>query len=249
MISAVILAGGEAPAEMQATYGVRARHEITFRGRKMLDIVVDAMSVVSDEVIVVGADAPAGARSARSVPGGRTFFESFKAGLDAATHHHVLMASADLPFLTSASAEDFLRRADHAAALNYAIVSMELAEKAYPGMGRTKLALREGSFTGGNLFLMNRLLLHRAMPKIEQMYQARKSPVKLAQIVGVGTLFAMIRAKIAPQSVSIADFERLISGAMGEMVRAVPTEYPEIAADIDNSGQVAWLKALEKAEG
>ncbi len=244
MISCVILAGGEAPAEMQAAYGIRARHEVTFRGVSMLDSVVQALQGVGDEVVVVGAEA----EGARSVPGGASFFESFQGGLAAARHDRVLMAGADLPFLTREAVEDFVGRCDMTAAINYSIADLAATTCAYPGVPRTALQLKDGEFTGGNLFLMQRSKLNRALPKVEKMYQARKSPLKLAQVVGVGTLFAMIKVKLIPGSTSIAEFEELISKALGERVRAIQTPYPEIAADFDNSSQVAWLKALEKRE-
>ena len=57
---------------------------------------------------------------------------------------------------------------------------------------RTALRLRDGEFTGGNLVLVRPRFLLTQNARIAAAYAARKSPVQLARLLGIGTLGRVI---------------------------------------------------------
>lgn len=237
----IILAGGELSGELKEELNVNFRSEYVWQGRSFLQIAIDATRPFGD-VIVVGGDPRS---DVQWIEGGNTFLESFSKGVNAGVgEKSLLMLSADLPFLTQEAVKEFVQKSDENNVINYSIVNVGLVDAKYPGMARTSLGLQEGVFTGGNLFLLNRDLMLKILPKIQSVYDARKSPVKLASLLGVKTFLVVLRARIFPKWSPICGIEKVVSKALGAPVKAIPCDHPEIAADIDNSRHFAWLKTL-----
>lgn len=237
----VILAGGRCDAEMAALTGQSLRAMVPYAERPMLEIVLDAVRGLGRAVVVGGPESDSPDRA----PAGQTFTESLANGLALVRAESCLICTADLPLLTREAVTDFVARCSPRALLNYAIVPAHLCEERFPGMKRTTLRLREGRFTGGNLSLCHTESLRRALPRLERAYAARKSPVRLAGLVGMRALLLVGLAALAPGLVSVAALERCVSRIFGGEVRAVPSEYPEIGVDIDSADQYRYLLSLQ----
>ena len=183
----------------------------------------------------------------RHVPSGASFIASLRGGLQSVLTDEFLLVTADLPCLTTRAVEDFLSRGDRGAALNYPVIPVGVCEDAFPGMNRTTLRLREGEFTGGNIAWMRTDLMRQALPVLERAYANRKNPVKLASIIGFGTLARVLLAKVVPASLSLSSLEAQLARFLGVPVRAIVTEFAEIGADIDNAAQYKSLIALKNS--
>lgn len=241
-IEAAILAGGTLDAEFAASVGVSHRWQLAYRGDDFLEIALRATRPICS-VTIIGGEPREGASQK---PGGSTFLESFARSLEGVTTSHVLVLSADMPFIQEEHLRRFLEKCDASAAVNYSVSRTDIVDAKFPGLKRTSIRTREGEFTGGNAFLLNVEVIRRELPRVQGLYSARKSPLKLAQLLGFGTLFALCKALVAPRLVGIADLERTVGKSVGLKVKAVISGDPEIATDIDNSSQYAWLMALEK---
>ena len=237
----IVLAGGKLDAELSAKTGLEWRAELPFKGETFVDIVIRELRPFG-EVVVVGGPRR---KDVEWLEGGERFFDSFSKGVGAGGEGTFLMASVDLPFLTSESVSDFIDtcRMDHAA-IHYPIVDLKSMGPKFGEMKRTSLRLKEGEFTGGNLFYVDGLTMRKVMPRMEAAYQARKNVMKLGSLLGMQTLLAIIAAKVVPGSVSISRLEHLVGQSLGAPVRAVISKFPEIAADIDSSDHFAWLQTL-----
>ncbi len=229
----VILAGGEAEHALQIQYGIKFRASLPAKGKTMVELVADAVQHLG-EPILVGEAQLAGVRH---VPAGNSFILSLANGLEAVQTDQFLMVTADLPFLGRAAVDDFVRRSDPTAALNYPIIPVARCESEFPGMKRTTLRLAEGVFTGGNVAVVNTQKMRRLLPNLELAYANRKSPLKLASQVGAKTLFALLWGRFVPSSLSIRKLEQNVSKMLGGPVRGVITEYASIGTDIDNAEQ------------
>ena len=239
----IILAGGKAPEDLQKN-GIQWRHQLVFEDRTFLEIAIDAVKD-HGEIVVVGQDAPAGIET--QAPG-KNFLGSFQKGLESCTgESQVAVLSADLPFITSRAVKEFLDKCDPGAGLNYSIANVAQVDAAYPGMKRTTIRVAEGEFTAGNLAILDREIAMKQLPLIQNLYDSRKSPLKLGKILGFGPFFAVLKSKVAPQTIRIEEFEQKLSKVLGLKVRGIITEDPCLAADVDNSSHYAWLIALEKA--
>lgn len=239
----VVLAGGKCPPDLAAAAGVEDRAMLPIEGEPILERVLRAVEHLAAPVVIGGPPS----ESPRWKPGGKSFLESLAAGMELVDGDRFLVVTGDLPCLTREAVDDFIARCDPSATLNYPIVPIEAAEARFPGMKRTTLALREGRFTGGNLALATTHGMRRAMPTLRAAYEARKSPLRLAAMVGYGTLARVALARLVPASLPISALERAVGRFLGAPVSAVRTEYAEIGADVDNAAQYVAFLALTRS--
>lgn len=210
----------------------------------MLQIVLEAVKDMGEPVVVGG---PLGI-VARQVPAGNNFVESVAAGLQAVRSESFLLATVDVPFLTAEAVADFVARCDLSAGLNYPIIDQRDSDAQFPGMARTTLRMSEGVFTGGNLGLVRKAAMERAMPVLERAYAARKSPLHLANMVGFSTLGRVALGRVLPRTLRLAMLEAAVSRFLGMEVKAVRTTYASIGADIDTAEQYLAALPLLKSE-
>lgn len=239
----LILAGGKCDADLAAATGQSEKWAVECGGASFLQTALDAVSGVGD-VVVVGGPPNAPGR----VEGGRHFIESLANGLGQVKSDRFLLVTADLPFVTAVHVARFLDACPATAGICYPIVPMPLCLATYPTLARTSLKLREGEFTGGNLAVFRTEDARRFLPILERGYAARKSPVKLGRIVGMGMLFSVLFGKLAPRTLSLPKLEARVGKFLGTEVRAVIVDDPAIGTDIDTAAQFQALLALKANE-
>ena len=255
-VNVVVLAGGRNSAEMAAATGVKNRALIPLGDRTMLDYVTSALGGTASvgEVYVVG-DVPAGP-GYRVIRGGETLLDNLMAGVRAAEAgvggDRLLVSTSDIPFLTPQAVDDFVGSAVRSGAdLCCSYVPVGLCYARFPDMKRTAVKLREGRLTLGNLMLVNPHFLMANQETISRAYDARKSPVKVAQMLGPGLLVRLLLAQlIAPSLLTVGALERGVGRLLGGGARAagIRSEYPEIGTDVDKPGDVAVARRM-LAEG
>jgi CTP:molybdopterin cytidylyltransferase MocA len=148
----------------------------------------------------------------------------------------LLVATADIPFLTPASVADFLRQAARYpdATLVYPIVPADLCADRFPQMKRTTLRIREGAFTGGNLVLLEPAFLREHEAVLRAAYARRKSVVGLARLLGAPILLRLAASRVAPGLLAVAHLEAAVGRALGgARARAVVCPFAEVGADVD----------------
>lgn len=82
---------------------------------------------------------------------------------------------------------------------------------------------------------------------IQQAYAARKSPVQMARLLGLGLLGRLILAQtVAPSLLPISTLEKSVSRLLGNGCCAVgvKSQYPEIGTDIDKPDDVAIARRM-----
>lgn len=239
-VPAVVLAGGKSKPDLQALTGQSNRALVTVNGKTLLQHVVDALheSGVCGPVSVIG-DVPRCDRYDCVADGGG-FVENLFAGLTPYKEApFVVVATSDLPFLTGASVADFVRGASEraqttGAGMVWPVVRVSTCYERYPGVKRTALKLREGEYTGGNLALVRPAFLLQHRERLAGAYAARKSPLQLARMLGLGTLGRLVLSqKVSPRLMTIAFLEERVSRLLGGPASAYLCEYPEIATDLD----------------
>lgn len=201
----------------------------------MVERVLDALRAVPaiGRVVVVGPD-PLPRRVAQGadavVADRGTLVDNVAAGLEAAGGDEpVLVVSADLPLLTPEAVTAFL---DAASALEgdvfYAVVRHDEVARAFPGVRKTAVRLRDGTFTGGSVVLIRPEAFARARAVIARAAGARKRPWELAGLFGARTLL-----RVLTRRATVAELERRAWEITGVRARAVICPYPELAVDVD----------------
>lgn len=254
MTPCVVLAGGKAKPELQAVIGQSNRALAVVRGKPMLHHVIDAVREAqtgADASITVVGDLP-DSPDYRRLPDGGDFVTNLFAGLSVyRTAPFVLISTADLPFLTAPTVSSFVRQAvplaeASGAALIWPVVAVSSCYARFPGIRRTALRLREGEFTGGNLALVQPELLLTQRDRIAAAYAARKSPLRLAGMLGLDTVWRVLASqKLSPNLLSIAMLEERVSRLLGGSARALLCDLPELATDLDRPSDFAAVEAWD----
>ncbi len=156
----------------------------------------------------------------------------------------VLVATADVPFLSAEAVRYLLTRAPNAA-LVYPIVPRDVVEERFSGTRRTYAHLREGTFTGGNLVVLDPALFKRALPVAERVVAWRKNPFRLALLFGPGFLLRLLAGRL-----SVMELEARAERIFGVPMKALVVPYPEVGVDVDKPEDLALAeRVLGRGEG
>ncbi len=252
LLPAFILAGAPAEPEFERRYGVKYRCELPIAGKPMLLYVLDALlaSPRIQSVYVVGhSDLAKGARLLE--PRG-SFLENLLVATEAEPNaRRLLVVTSDIPLLTPAAVNDFIERCGEMDAdFYYPIIPKEVNERRLPGVHRTYVRLADGMFTGGNAVIINPRMVLANAEIIGNILLARKHPIKIARLIGFGTLIrAALAQKLWQGALSIAMLESVVGRILNSKVKAVPVEFPEIGADVDTPEQAEVIERLIAQEG
>ena len=237
---AVVLAGGKAKPELEAVIGVPVRAMAVVNGKTLLSHIVDALRSASlpGEITVVG-DVPDSDAYKRVGDGGDFVTNIFTGLARYENAAYVLVSTSDLPYITCATVDLFLDGAIHMAEetganMVYPIVEVASCYAQFPGIKRTARKLKEGSFTGGNMMLLRPAFMMQQRHRIADAYAARKSPAKLASMLGYGTLLRLILSQtISSSLLSVSMLEERASAMLGGSVKSLVFPNADIATDLD----------------
>lgn len=243
MVDAVVLAGSYNNNLLKECSPARYEALITIGSKTMVEYVVDALvrSRLIEQVVVAGppeinAFFPDG--GVQVVEAGPTIMETIKLGLECLPGaRRVLLVSCDVPLLTPQAIENFLELCEQQADdFYYPIIPREVVEKRFPMSKRTYVSFREGTFTGGNIFLINPEAFRRCFKKGEQLVNSRKSPFQMCRLVGFVFLI-----KFLLRIISLHEAHQKVCKFLGIKGRAVVCEYPEVGIDVDKPGDLALV--------
>lgn len=251
MVEAIVLAGSLNDGELREISREPYEALIPLAGKPMVEYVLAALqdSPSISRIIVVGPPA----LKELQIPKLTTVVEStfslmdnLRLGLEQVSgEKHVLVATADIPLLTAVAVEDFIARSRaREGDLFYSIVDRETSEKAFPGIQRTYVKLRDGTFTGGNLFYFHPRIAEACWSFAEEMVNLRKEPLKMCARLGFLFILRLLLGKL-----SIADLERRVGKLLAIKARAIISPYPGVGIDIDKPADYDFvLPFLERKE-
>ena len=176
------------------------------------------------------------------IPSGRSLMDTLQQSMPYFKHESlILISTCDLPLVSNEHIEHFLEDClkNPGFDIYYAIVEKNRYIQSFPShnLRRVYANLIEGSFTGGNIFLINPKVITECTETIEKFILFRKHPLKMAQLLG-----KRIVIKYLKKYLSIRDLEKLVPELLkGYTGKAILAD-PEIALDIDKPTQ---LEALE----
>lgn len=241
---ALVLGGGDPGDPFPTAHGARVKALIELNGQPMGQYVLRALrdSGRVARVAYVGPLTP-GMRALvdEELPDQGALLANLEAGVRAlavgGSGGRVLVVTADVPLMTAEVLREVLDAAP-GAALVYPVVRREVCEAAFPGVKRTYARLREGTFTGGNVFLLDPTLVERFLPKIKQLFALRKRPIALARLIGWSVLLKLLLGRL-----SVAELERRVGALLGVQVRALVTPHAAVGTDVDKEADLALARA------
>lgn len=249
MYNAVILAGGKTPW-LQKAVGTNIRALAPLGGRRMVEYIIDALdqSGMIDRIIVAADssqwEAAVLPQRAELVPvAAKTMPETAAAAAAVLPQTgRILFVCDDIPLLTAAAVQDFLRQAESTVAdAYYPIIPEADCEMAFPGARRTYVTLPEGRFTGGNLLLIEASVITTGLAKAEDIFARRKKPWELCGWLGFGFVLKFLLHRLTLSAV-----EQRASQLLEFTGKAVISHYPEIGMDVDKEADWQLLEQYFK---
>ncbi|WP_424950483.1 nucleotide-diphospho-sugar transferase [Deinococcus sp.] len=261
---AVVLGGGDPGDPFAAAHGVAIKTQVPLAGRPMALYVLRALRACPQvgRVAYVG-PVPKGGEALVDlrVTDHGTLIGNLEVGVDAlrlpegqhgagaperdahTTRRRVMVITADIPLITAAMLSEVLLAAPNAG-LVYPIVRKEDCERAYPGVKRTYARLKDGTFTGGNLFLIDAALVGLFLPRLREVLVARKQPFRLAALIGPLVLLRLLAGQL-----SIAQLEERVGRILGVRAQALVTPHAAIGTDIDKEADLELARRFLVAQG
>lgn len=257
-VSAIVLAGRRNEGAFREVSPAAWEALVAIAGRPMVSYVVGALREAAGvgRVVVVG---PAELEAALGpgielVPPGDSLVENLRRGFAAQAASEgaeggepspVLVCGGDLPFLRGETVDSLLAACGALpAAVHYPVIEKSVCEARYPQARRTYVSFREGTFTGGNAFLIAPEARQPLLDLVGRFYAARKSPIRLARLLGPAILLKFLLRRL-----SLRDIEGLFQRWTGLAGRAVDVPHPEVGMDVDKVEDLALAEALLKEAG
>lgn len=240
MVDAVVLAGSTNNGPLKECSPVRHEALIPIGNKTMVEHVVDALLKAKNvnKVLIIGPVTELSGlafdnrvSTAESCGG---ILENIEAGLKSLPgEKRVLLVTSDIPLLTPQSVDDFFELCgDMSGDLYYPVIEKAVVEGKYPATRRTYVKLREGIFTGGNLFLINPAVFKKCVENGREIINLRKSPIGLCRLLGLKFVI-----KFLTRSLTLSEAQEKVSLLLGGIKgRVVISQHPEVGVDVDKQG-------------
>lgn len=250
MTVALVLAGGLKPELATSSPQIVEEALIRIGSHYMVEYVVEALrnSPEINKIIIAGPGSELEeiyqpSSFLQIIENGPTTIQSFMHAfqLIPSETQQVLAVTSDLPLLTTEAINHFLRICQSLEGdFFYPIIRREVNEAKYPGVKRTYVHLKEGVFTGGNLFLVKPHVVEKCAYKAEELVRLRKKPLSLAAHLSWKSLFFYLLRRL-----SIKDAEKEVAKLLGGVKGVgVISPYPEIGLDVDKPSDLVLVEKM-----
>lgn len=262
-LDTVVLAGGINRIKLFEGYTPGYKALLPFRGKPAIRYTLEALQAVPQvkRVCIVGPEADLRhavvgtsdvARAYDFVPSGQTLMESIFNGL---THFAgspaVLVATADMPLVTSQAILDFLAACaktptDYECNVFLSVVPKRCCAGAYERFPKPFNRFKDIAVCHGNLILADLRLASsaEARTRMNNLYNARKNPITAALAVGWRVGLSYVIGVHVLHALTMEQMSRLASRRFGVGLIPVIVEHPEIAIDIDEPADYAFVTRL-----
>lgn len=241
-MNAIVLAG-EKKSNKENTLDNKAL--IKIKNKYMLEYVLDALHNVKtiEKIAVVGAKEKLqevlGHKIDYIIEGTDSIVDNVIKALELFPgEKEMLVLTCDIPMITVEAIEHFMLESKESGAdLCYSIVDKKLNDERYPEVKRTYVKLKEGQFTGGNAFYLNPEIKDKVKDFFEKVLENRKSPTKMAGILGFGFLL-----RLALGILTIKAIKKKVNKLLDINAAVVISPFPEIGNDVDKISDIEFVE-------
>ncbi|MBE3574752.1 MAG: nucleotidyltransferase family protein [Firmicutes bacterium] len=252
--TAVVLAGAPNEGALKEVAGDRYEALIEVAGRPMISYVIGTLrrSPHIGRIGVVGPVEELSKAVGDTVdwlePSGQALIDNIFRGLERAARdsvaqkgHKILLVTSDIPLLSTEALDDFFQRCQARGGRDvyYPVVPREANEAKYPGVHRTYVRTKEGTFTGGNLVLVAPEALGKIRTLLAAAVNLRKKPWQLSRLLGL-----RFTLKLLFHRLSVQDVEAWLPRALGITGAAIISPYPEVGIDVDKPSDLALVRQV-----
>ncbi len=250
MPAALILAGADNTGPLEEESNATNEALIEIHGKPMISYIIDVLLRVPQITRI-------------SVVGPKNELQNLYPDLDVMEHQgsimdnlarglehlkdeeYLLILTADIPMISPDAIQDFLTRCGEkeGADFYYPVNSKEVSEARFPGVKRTYIATRDGTFTGGNVFLVKVQNVLKQYMKAKEFIAMRKKPIRLAAILGIPFI-----VRFLTKTLTISMVEKKVSKVLGIEAVAVISPFAEIGVDVDKPEDLELAKNVLTSE-
>lgn len=145
---------------------------------------------------------------------------------------HVLVVTTDLPFLSLEAVHSFLDACPPDADVCGPLVHRDQFEAKFPNCRAEYVRLRDGEWTMGCAFLINPAVISANRPRVDEVFEARKSQLEMARMLGLGFIMRFLT-----HTLTVDRIQQRCSEILGCSVCGVHNSAPELAYDIDDQDE------------
>ena len=249
-MDAIVTAGGIPQPEdpLYAYSHGDSKALIDVSGKPMIQWVLDALSDARlvDNVIVIGLSPKSGVNCKKPLyflsNQGR-MLANIVAGVNKSLelnkkNKYVLIVSSDIPTLKPDMVDWLIETSmETQDDLYYGVCPKAVMEARFPGSKRTYTPLKDMAVCGADINISHVRNATEHLDMWEQLIGTRKSPLKQAGIIGIGTLLALFLRRL-----TLEDAVRRVSERIGIKGRAIIWAQAEPCMDIDKPHQLELLR-------
>jgi molybdopterin-guanine dinucleotide biosynthesis protein A len=252
-INVLLLAGGKNKISMRKFTGKgnKSLIEIGPHHKPMIFYIIESLkkSKYTDKIIVAGPEEVQKLVKDLvylTTPDNQSILDTLRLGiLPFKENSLILISTSDAPLITKKHINYFIKECYRRPGFDiyYPIIDKEIYQKAYPSpdLRRVYATFIEGTFTGGNIILINPRIITDFGEIINDFIYFRKHPLKMARLLG-----PQITMKYLRKYLSIQDLEKKVPELLGGYKgKAIPSP-PEIALDIDKPRHLKVLWNIYK---
>ena len=256
-MDAIVTAGGiPRPEDPLYTYSHGdSKALIEVAGKPMIQWVLDALGDAKhvDKVIVTGLSPKSGVTCKKPLHflsnQGR-MLANIVAGVNKSLeldrkNKYVLVVSSDIPAIKPEMVdwlvETCMQTKDD---LYYGVCTREVMENRFPDSKRTYTRLKDLEICGSDISISHVRMATEHLDMWEQLIGNRKSPLRQASIIGLGTFF-----QVFTRSITLEDLVAKVSKRIGIKGKAIVWSHAEPCMDVDKPHQLELLRAdLERQQ-
>jgi GTP:adenosylcobinamide-phosphate guanylyltransferase len=249
-MDAIVTAGGiPQPEDPLYTYSQGdSKALIDIAGKPMIQWVLDALSDAKlvDNVIIIGLSPKSGLTCKKPMHflsnQGR-MLANIVVGVNKSLelnkkNKYVLIVSSDIPALKSEMVDWLIETSmETRDDLYYGVCPKDVMEARFPGSRRTYTPLKDMAVCGADINISHVRNATEHLEMWEQLIGTRKSPLKQAGIIGLGTLLALFLRQL-----TLEDAVRRVSERVGIKGRAIVWSHAEPCMDVDKPHQLELLR-------
>lgn len=245
-VNAIVLAGAPNSGKLKEVDEAPFEALVAICGRPMIAYVVRALQEAQyvDDFVLVGPGKELRESLGTDIPIAEpkgSIVKNILRGLELLPDDKpILLTASDVPMVTGRILDGFLEACDARspkADLYYPIVEKRFCEEKFPGTKRLYIHTKDGTFTGGNIGVMTPAAIRKSAPTADALIEARKSPLKMASVLGWGLIL-----KLLFRQVTVADCELAVSRLFGIHGVAVQVPFSEIGVDVDKPSDLELAK-------
>jgi len=241
-VNAIILAGEKKGGNSN---GLENKALLKIHDRYMIDYVIDSVKKVPQigKIAVVGEKdhlVPAlGNKADYIIQGTDSIVNNILLALELFPQDkEILVLTCDIPMITPEALEHFIENArEKNVDLCYSIVDKSINDEKYPEVKRTYAKLKEGQFTGGNVFYFRPEIKDRCKDFIDEMLKYRKNPAKMARTLGIIFLIKLLLGIL-----TIDAIKKKCDALLNINAGVVISPYPEIGNDVDKASDIEFVE-------